>query len=66
MFDAYNQEYETVELEEKVEYCDSVEELKNEILPLLLEQKKQWEKKILGLYLLQKIMIVIIVIIIVI
>lgn len=46
MFEEFDQEYGTYDLEEKLECCDSMEELKNEILPLVVSQKKQWEKKI--------------------
>ena len=46
MFEEFDQELDTYDVEEKLEHCDSVEELKTEILPLLKSQKQQWEKEI--------------------
>jgi len=46
MFEEFDQELDTYDVEEKLEQCDSVEELKTEILPLLKSQKQQWEKEI--------------------
>ena len=46
MFEEFDQEQSTYEFEEKLEFCDSMEELKEEILPLIKSQKQQWEKEI--------------------
>ena len=42
----YNQENGTTFLEEKVWFCDGIEDLQRKLLPLLTAQKQQWQKKI--------------------
>ncbi len=46
MHEEVNTDYTTVELEDKVSRCESTEELKEEILPLIRAQSVNWSEKI--------------------
>lgn len=46
MFEEFDQDFATGEVEEMMESCDNTDDLKDNILPLLASQKKQWKAKI--------------------
>ena len=46
MFEEFDQDFATEDVEEMMESCDNTDDLKDNILPLLASQKKQWKAKI--------------------